>query len=263
MVAFGCVSLALAGGCPSGTEADQAAASGGATSTAKGGTGGGGAIGAGAGGSTIQAGQGGTTIAKAGGGGNTTAGQGGAKTGGSIELVTCASTPTESCMVAQLGQCQAHVGSLDNFESLCKQMNGVFNNGPCPTDGVIGGCALVSVLFSYYAPLTKTGVEQICAGKGTFCDRGGGGGGTTGGADAGTQPTPGKLIYKCGDNGSTCYCSTLANPNYTSNTCGAYKCCYNHGSDLAGYMCQCSNDQEDCDIAKAIKSPLLAGCPPP
>ncbi|MCO4772469.1 MAG: hypothetical protein KDA24_20720 [Deltaproteobacteria bacterium] len=63
--------------------------------------------------------------------------------------------------------------SEQTFLDTCDVSQGVSGSGPCPTDGIVGGClyddngGLETVTDWYYAPMTLADVEAECAGEGT------------------------------------------------------------------------------------------------
>ena len=89
--------------------------------------------------------------------------------GSGVGVVTCSSTTDESCDFSNIGQCQAHTGTVTGFQLECASPN-TYAKAPCPTAGRVGGCAAGSVLFSYYAPLTTASAKMSCTqGGGTWC----------------------------------------------------------------------------------------------
>jgi len=98
--------------------------------------------------------------------------------GNGFTPVTCDSVIVASC-TSEDGVCEGYGAPLDekyisNFKKGCVDAHWTFSPGPCPSVGLVGGCATGVVLVEYYsrptAVLAAADVIRTCAAfGGTYC----------------------------------------------------------------------------------------------
>jgi hypothetical protein len=87
-----------------------------------------------------------------------------------------------SCNSTENGVCESlaaplNAENISNFKKGCEGAHLTFLSGPCPSVGLVGGCATGVVLAEYYslpdAPYTAADVIRQCAAfDGTYCPLG-------------------------------------------------------------------------------------------
>ncbi|MCY1081499.1 hypothetical protein [Archangium lansingense] len=105
---------------------------------------------------------------------------------GALVDLTGIETSSAHCDFRQSGpngredRCQERVevikGGIEPFKGLCTSIGAVAGDGPCPREGVVGGCFIgeqgdgSDVNDWYYAPMTREDVRGKCTSREPFLE---------------------------------------------------------------------------------------------